>query len=95
MQKVKVKQVEKQKLSLEVDLQKVKVEQVEKQKLGLEMDLQKTKVEHVEEGSNKDVKVEIVDQIYNQRFQKCMDYCCIKKSILCDVASRSFKKARD
>jgi hypothetical protein len=37
---VKVKQVEEQKLGLEVDLQKVKVDQqVEEQKLGLEVDL--------------------------------------------------------
>ncbi len=37
---MKVKQVEEQKLGLEVDLQKVKVDQqVEEQKLGLEVDL--------------------------------------------------------
>jgi hypothetical protein len=65
MEKAKIKQVEEQKLGLEVDLQKVKVEQVEEQKLGSKIDLQKVKVEHVEKGSRKNIEVEIVDQIYN------------------------------
>ncbi len=51
----------------------MKVEQVEKLKLGL--DLQKVKVKHVEEGSRKDIEVEIVDYISNQRVQKYLDYC--------------------
>jgi len=73
----------------------VKVEQVKEQKLGLEVDLQKVKVEHVEKGLKKNIKFEIVDQIYNKRFQKYMDYHWIQKSIICNVASRSFKRARD
>jgi hypothetical protein len=53
------------------------------------------KVEHVEEKSTLDIKVQTVDQIYNQRFQKYMDYHWIQKSIIRNVTSRSFKKARD
>jgi len=47
----------------------VKVEHVEQQKLGSKENLQKVKVEHVEKGSTLNIQVEIVDQIYNQRFQ--------------------------
>ncbi len=57
--------------------------------------MQKVKVEHVEKGSRKDIEVEIVDQIYNQRFQKYLDYHCFQKSIIRYVTSRSFKKNRD
>jgi hypothetical protein len=57
--------------------------------------LQEVKVEHVEEGLMKDIKVEIVDQIYNKRFQKYLDYHWIQKSIIRNDASRSFKRARD
>jgi Tfp pilus assembly PilM family ATPase len=67
---VKVEQVKEYKLGLKVNLQKVKVEQVEEQKLGSKIDLQKVKVELVEEGSTRDIEVETVDQIYNERFQK-------------------------
>jgi len=66
---VKIKHVEEQKLGSKVDLQKVKVEHVEQQKLGSKENLQKVKVEHVEKGSTLNIQVEIVDQIYNQRFQ--------------------------
>ncbi len=64
----------------------MKIEQVEDQKLGSKLDLQKVKVEHVKKGSKKDIEVEIVDHICNQKFQK---------SIVCNVTSRSFKRARD
>jgi hypothetical protein len=53
------------------------------------------KVKHVEEGSTLYIQVEIVDLIYNQRFQKYLDYRWIQKSIIQNVASRNFKKARD
>jgi hypothetical protein len=53
------------------------------------------KVKHVEEGSTSDIYVEIVNQIYNQRFQQYMDYCWIKKSIVQNATSRSFKRVRD
>ncbi len=73
----------------------MKIEQVEDQKLGSKLDLQKVKVEHVKKGSKKDIEVEIVDHICNQKFQKYLDYCWIQKSIVCNVTSRSFKRARD
>ncbi len=92
---MKVEQVEEQKLGLKIDLQKVKVEQVEDQKLGSKLDLQKVKVEHVEKGSKKDIEVEIVDHICNQKFQKYLDYYWMQKSIVCNVTPRSFKRARD
>jgi len=60
----------------------VKVEHVKEQKLGSKVNLQKVKVEHVEEGSTLNIQVEIIDQIYNQRFQKYLDYCWIQKSII-------------
>jgi len=73
----------------------VKVEQVEDQKLDSKLNLQKIKVEYVEKRSKKDIEVEIVDHICNQKFQKYLDYCWIQKSIVCNVTSRSFKRARD
>jgi hypothetical protein len=76
-------------------LQKVKVKQVEEEKLDLKVDLEEVKVEHVEEGSMKDIEVETIDQIYNKRFQKYLDYHWIQKSIVCNDASRSFKRTRD
>jgi len=57
--------------------------------------LQKVKVEHVEEGSKKNIKFENVDQIYNKSFQKYLDYHWIQKSIVCNAASRNFKRVRD
>ncbi len=60
----------------------MKVEHVKEQKLGSKVNLQKVKVEHVEEGSTLNIQVEIIDQIYNQRFQKYLDYCWIQKSII-------------
>jgi hypothetical protein len=95
LQKVKVKHVEEQKLGSKVDLQNMKVEYVEEQKLGSKVDLQNVKVEHVEEGSTLDIQVEIKDWIYNQRFQKYLNYHWIQKSIVQNVASRNFKEARD
>jgi hypothetical protein len=40
------------------------------------------KVDHVKEGSTWDIQVELVDQIYNKRFQKYLDYSWIQKSIV-------------
>ncbi len=63
--------------SLRVYLQKTsliqKVEQETEQQLGSKAYLQKVKMEHVEKGLTTNVQVEIVDQIYNQRFQKYLD----------------------
>jgi hypothetical protein len=73
----------------------VKVGHVEEQKLGSKVDLQQAKVEHVEKGSRLNIQVEIVDQIYNQRFQNYLNYRWIQKSIIQNVASRSFKRARN
>jgi len=73
----------------------VKVEHVEEQKLGSKENLQKVKVEHVEEGSTLNIQVEIVDQIYNQRFQNYQDYRWIQKAIIQNVTSRNFKRTRD
>jgi hypothetical protein len=53
------------------------------------------KVEHVEKGSTLDIQVEIIDNFYNQRFQKYLNYHWIQKSIVRNVASKSFKRARD
>jgi hypothetical protein len=74
---------------------KKKVEQVEKQKIGSKAYLQKVKVEHVKEKSTSDTQVEIVDEIYNQRFQKYLYYCWIQKFIVRIVALRSFKGVKD
>jgi hypothetical protein len=52
------------------------------------------KVEHVEKRSTLDIYVQIIDQIYNQRFQKYLDYHWIQKSIIRNVTSRRFKRAR-
>ncbi len=45
---------------------------------GSKVDLQaldfKAKVEHVENGSLSKIGIEIVNQIYNQRFKKYLDY---------------------
>jgi hypothetical protein len=60
----------------------VKVKHIEEQKLGSKVYLQKVKVEHVEEGSTLDIQVELVDQIYNKKFQKYLDYHWIQKSIV-------------
>jgi hypothetical protein len=40
--------------------------------------LQKVKIKHVKEGSTWDIQVQIVDQIYNQRFQKYLNYYWIQ-----------------
>ncbi len=68
--------------SLRVYLQKIglkeKVEQVEEQTLGSKVNLQKVKIKHVKEGSTWDIQVQIVDQIYNQRFQKYLNYYWIQ-----------------
>jgi hypothetical protein len=53
------------------------------------------KVEHVKDGSTSNIQVEIVNQIYNQRFQKYLNHCWIQKSITQNVASRIFKRAKD
>ncbi len=92
---MKIKHLEEQKLGSKVDLQKVKVEHVEQQKLGSKENLQKVKVEHVEKGSTLNIQVEIVDRIYNQRFQNYWDYHWIQKAIIQNVTSRNFKRARD
>jgi hypothetical protein len=70
-------------------LEKVKVEHVEEQKLNSKVDLWKVKVEHLEKGSTSNIQVEIVNQIYNQRFQNYLklpldpkihnSICCIKE----------------
>ncbi len=51
------------------------------------------KLEPVEKGSTSHIQVEIVNQIYNQRFQNYLNW--IQKSIIKNVASRSFKRARN
>jgi hypothetical protein len=53
------------------------------------------KIEPVEEKSTLDTQVEIVDDIYNQRFQKYLNYRWIQKSIIQNVPSKSFKSIRD
>ncbi len=73
----------------------MKIGHVKEQKLGSKVDLQKVKVEHVKEESTLNRHVQIVDLIYNKRFQKYLDYCWIQKSIVWNVASRNFKKAKD
>ncbi len=93
--KRKVEQVEEQKLGSKVDLEKVKVKHVEEQKLSSKVDLRKVKVEHLEKGSTSNIQVEIVNQIFNQRFQNYLNYHWIQKSIIQYVASRSFKRARN
>jgi hypothetical protein len=40
------------------------------------------KIEHVKEGSTLNIQVKIIDQIYNQRFQKRLDYHWIQKSMV-------------
>jgi len=82
---------------VKVDLQKVRVEHVEKQKLGSKVALQKVKVKNVKKkkGSTLDIQVEIVDHVYNQRLNKYLDYHWIQKSIVQNVASKSFKRAKD
>jgi hypothetical protein len=80
--KKKAKQIEEQKLSSKVHLQKVKVEQIEEQKVGSKLYLQKVKVEHVKEGPTSYIQVETIDQIYDQKFHKYLDYCWIQKSII-------------
>ncbi len=81
-----LKHVENRIPSLRIYLQKrsvkKKVEQIEKQKLCSKVDLQKVKVKHVKKGSTLHIQVELVDHIYNQKFQKYMDYYCIQKSII-------------
>jgi hypothetical protein len=72
----------------------VKVEHVEEQKLGSKVDLQKVKIEYIKEGSIVDIQIQIFNQIYNQRFQKYLDYCWTQKSIVQNVTSRSFKRVR-
>jgi hypothetical protein len=52
------------------------------------------KIEHVKEKSTSDIQVEIVDEIYNQRFQKYLNYSWIQKSIVQNVALRSFKSVK-
>ncbi len=59
----------------------MKVKHVEEQKLSSKVYLHKVKVEHVEEESTLDIQVELVDQIYNKKFQKYLDYRWIQKSI--------------
>ncbi len=39
--------------------------------------------------------IEIVDQIYNHKFKKYLDYYKIQKSIVRNATSRTFKRARD
>jgi hypothetical protein len=53
------------------------------------------KVVHVEKKSTSNIQVEIVDEIYNQRFQKYLNYCWIQKSIVRNAALRSFKSVKD
>jgi hypothetical protein len=94
-----IEHVENDSPSQRVYLQKIgfkkKVEQVEEQKLGSKAYLQKVKVEHIEEKSTSDIQVETVDEIYNERFQKYLNYYWIQKSIVQNVASRSFNSVRD
>ncbi len=40
-------------------------------------------------------QIEIVDQIYNQKLKKYLDYYWIQKSIIRNAASRTFKRAKD
>jgi hypothetical protein len=40
------------------------------------------KVEHVEERSTSYIQIETTNQIYNQRFQKYLDYLGFKKFIV-------------
>jgi hypothetical protein len=42
----------------------------------------KGKVKHVKEGSTLDIQVKTIDQVYNQRFQKHLDYHWIQKSMV-------------
>jgi len=60
----------------------VKVKHIEKKNLGSKVYLQKVKIKHVEDGSTFDIQVELVDQIYNHKFQKYLDYHCIQKSLV-------------
>jgi hypothetical protein len=53
------------------------------------------KVEHVKKGSTLNIQVETVDQFYNQRFKKCMDYCWIQKSTIQNTTSMNFKRVRN
>ncbi len=46
-------------------------------------------------GSTLDIQVEIIDNFYNQRFQKYLNYHWIQKSIVRNVASKSFKRTRN
>ncbi len=74
-----IKHIENDSLSQKVYLQKIgfqkkKVEQLQDQKLGSKAYVQNMKIEHVEEKSTLDTQVEIVDDIYNQRFQKYLNY---------------------
>jgi hypothetical protein len=52
-------------------------------------------IEQIEEKSTLDIQIENVDEIYNQKFQKYLNYCWIQKSIVQNVASRNFKSVRD
>ncbi len=63
--------------------------------MGSKAYLQKVKVEHVEEKSTLSIQVETLDEIYNQRFQKYLNYYWIQKSIVQNVASKSFKSVED
>jgi hypothetical protein len=53
------------------------------------------KVEHIEEKSTSSIQVKTLDEIYNQRFQKYLNYCWIQKSIVQNAALRSFKSVKD
>jgi hypothetical protein len=52
-------------------------------------------IEQIEEKSTLDIQIETVDEIYNQKFQKYLNYCWIQKSIVQNVASRNFTSVRD
>ncbi len=47
----------------------MKVNNVEEQKLGSKIDLKKVNVKHVKQGLASNIQIELVDHIYNQRFQ--------------------------
>ncbi len=42
-----------------------------------------------------EIQIETIDQIYNKRLKKYFDYCWIQQSILQNVASKRFKKAKN
>jgi len=73
--------------------------QVNEQNQGSKVNLQtldlNVKIELVKDASTSKFQRETIDRIYNQNFKKYLDYHEIQKSIIQNLASRTFNRAKD